>query len=452
MTRSNLSRRSGLGGFAIVWLGQLVSILATSMTQFGLTIFVYDEAGDAKATAMGLMMVCYITPFLLVSPLAGVMVDRYNRKYMMMVSDLSAGAATIAILTLLALGTLDIWHLYVASVFQGLGNAFQWPAYSVATSVMVPKEHLGRANGLWSLLEIGPNAFAPLLAGALLPVIGLTGILAFDVVTFVLAIGALLLVHVPPPQRTQAGREGQGSWLIEAAYGFRYIFARPSLLGLQLVFFFGNLFSGIGYTVFAAMILTRSGQSEIALGSVMATGAVGGIVGGLIMSAWGGTKRKVHGVLFGHVLSGVLSMTLLGLGRGPSVWMVSSFLGTLLVPWIDGSNQAIWQAKVAPDVQGRVFASRRLIAWFTQPIAPLIAGPLADYVLEPGMRAGGNLTGLFGGLTGVGPGAGMAVLLIVIGVLASGVGAVGYLFPAVRNAEIILPDHDAAPTPAPVAA
>jgi hypothetical protein len=170
--------------------------------------------------------------------------------------------------------------------------------------------------------------------------------------------------------------------------------------------------------------------------------------GGIIMSAWGGTRRKVHGVLFGHVLDGVLGMTLIGLGRDLPLWVTGAFLGWMLIPWINGSNQAIWQAKVAPDVQGRVFAARRLIAWFTQPVAPLLAGPLADYVLEPGMRAGGSLTGLFGGLAGVGPGAGMALLLIGMGLLSSVVGAVGYLFPAVRDAERILPDHDAAPVSA----
>src|SRR4029453_15668036 len=121
------------------------------------------------------------------------------------------------------------------------------------------------------------------------------------------------------------------------------------------------------------------------------------------MSVWGGPKRKVHGVLFGHILSGVLSLTLLGLGRSAPIWIASSFLGTLLIPWINGSNQAIWQAKVAPDVQGRGFAARPLAARFTQPIAPIISGLLADRLLEPNMRVGGGLTGLFGGLTGVGP-------------------------------------------------
>lgn len=442
------SSPTGMWGFTVVWSGQLVSLLATSMTQFGLTIFVVERAGDAKVTALGLMQVFFITPFLLVSPLAGVMVDRYNRKYMMMVSDLLAGVATVGILVLQALGVLEIWHLYVASIFQGLGNAFQWPAYSAAISTMVPKEQLGRANGMWSLLEAGPNVFAPLLAGVLLPVIGLTGIMAFDVATFVLAIGALLLVHVPQPERSASGREGQGRWWQEAVYGFRYIFARPSLLGLQMVFFFGNLFFGIGFTATPAMILARSGGSEITFGSVMTFGAVGGVVGGLIMSAWGGTKRKVHGVLLGHILSGIFGMTLMGLGRSLPVWMAGAFLGWILMPWVNGSNQAIWQAKVAPDVQGRVFAARRLIAWFTQPIAPIIGGVLADFVLEPRLQVGGTLVGIFGGLTGVGPGAGMALLLIVMGLLSSAVGAVGYLFPAVRDAETILPDHDTAPAPA----
>jgi predicted MFS family arabinose efflux permease len=445
--QNSAPRPTGMFAFTIVWLGQLVSVLATSMTQFALTIFVYTKAGDAKATAMGLMQVFYITPFLIISPFAGAMVDRYDRKLMMMMSDLVAGAATVGILILQWMGILEVWHLYLASALQGLGNAFQWPAYSAAISTMVPKEQYGRANGMMSLVEAGPNVIAPLLAGALLPLIGLTGIMAIDVATFVLAVGALLGVHVPQPPRTSEGQQGRGSLLREAAYGFQYIFARPSLLGLQIVFFFGNLFAGIGFTVMAAMILTRSGNSEITLGSVLTAGAIGGVVGGIVMSAWGGTRRKVHGVLFGHVVSGLLGSTLLGLGQGVPVWMAAAFLGASLIPWINGSNQAIWQAKVAPDVQGRVFAARRLIAWFTQPVAPLIGGPLADYLLEPGMQVGGRLAGAFDWLVGSGPGAGMALLLVVTGVMISLVGLGGYFIPAVREAETILPDHDAAPAP-----
>jgi hypothetical protein len=426
--------------FTLVWLSQLVSVLATNMTQFGLTIWVYEKTG--QATALALMQVFFITPFLLLSPLAGALVDRYNRKVMMMVSDLTAGVGTVFLLVMQATGQLQVWHLYLAAVLAGLGNCFQWPAYSAAISTMVPKAQLGRANGMWSLMEAGPGVFSPLLAGALLPFIGLTGIMFFDVATFVLAILVLSVVFVPQPQRSEAGKEAQGSLLQESIYGFKYIFARPSLLGLQMIFFFGNLFAGIGFTVLAPMILARTSNSASALGAVQSAGAVGGVIGGVIMSAWGGTKRRVHGVLFGHVLAG-LSTLWLGLGRGVVWWAVPLFLGASLIPWINGSNQAIWQSKVPPDVQGRVFSARRLIAWFTQPIAPIIGGLLADYVLEPSMKTGGFAT-MFSNLVGAGSGAGMALLLAVCGAATLLVGLSGYLFPVIRNAEDLLSDHDAA--------
>jgi MFS family permease len=441
------TRPTGLFGFTLVWLGQLVSLLATGMTQFALTIWVFEKTGSA--TALGLMQVFFITPFLIISPLAGALVDRHDRKLMMMVSDLGAGLATVIILILQAFGRLEVWHLYATAIIAGLGNAFQWPAYSAAITTMVPKAQYGRANGLMSLLDAGPAVFAPLLAGALLPFIGLTGIMTIDVVTFLLAIGVLLLVHVPPPARTEAGRQALGGGLLrEAAYGFRYIFQRPSLLGLQLVFFGGNLAGGITFTVLAPMILTRTGNDETALGFVQSAGAVGGVIGGLVMSAWGGTKRRVHGVLLGHILVGLCGNILLGLGRGVPGWAVPMFLGMAAIPWINGSNQAIWQAKVAPDVQGRVFAARRLIAWLTNPIAPLIGGTLADFVLEPAMRSGGGLADAFGWLVGAGPGSGMALLITLCGLLTAAVGLAGYLTPAVRNAEDLLPDHDHAPAAA----
>jgi MFS family permease len=447
--QTQTTRPTGMFAFTLVWLGQIVSVLATNMTQFGLTIWVYEKTGSA--TALGLMQVFFITPFLIISPFAGVMVDRHNRKLMMMVSDLGAGLATVGLLVLQAMGLLQLWHLYVFSVIAGLGNAFQWPAYSAAISTMVPKEQYGRANGMMSLIEMGPGVIAPLLAGALLPLIGLTGIMLIDVITFVSAIAVLLVVHVPQPPRTQEGQKGQGSIWKEAAYGFRYIFARPSLLGLQLVFFCGNLFAGIAFTVLAPMILARTNSNQLVFGSVQSIGAVGGIIGGVVMSAWGGFKRRVHGVLLGWLFGG-LFMTLIGVGQALPMWAVGLFLGTSIVPLVNGSNQAIWQAKVAPDVQGRVFSARRLIAWFTNPISPLIGGLLADFVLEPAMRPGGTLTGVFGWLVGNGPGAGMGLLIIFTGLLSALVGLGGYLVPAVRDAEDILPDHDAAPASAAPAA
>ncbi len=436
----NPHRPTGMFAFIIIWIGQLVSVLASSMSHFALTIWMYQQT--ESATALAMMQVFFITPFLLISPFAGVMVDRYNRKLMMMLSDLAAIVATGGIFILYSLGMLEFWHLYIAAVLNGIGNTFQWPAYSAAISTMIPKEQLGRANGLMSLMEAGPGVIAPLLAGALLPFIGLSGILGIDVVTFFFAVGALLFVHIPQPRKTEEGQKESGNIWSEAAYGFTYIFARPSLLGLQLVFFFGNLFSGIGFTLMAPMILARTDSNSLVFGAVQTAGAIGAVAGGILMSIWGGFKRRVHGVLLGWILTSISGMFLLGIGQGLSVWIPAMVFGALFGPLINASNQAIWQAKVAPDLQGRVFSARRLIAWFSNPISPIIAGTLADFALEPAMRSNGAMASIFGGLVGTGPGAGMGLLMVVCGLAAALVGLSGYFIPAIRNAEDLLPDHD----------
>ena len=433
-------RPAGMSAFIVVWIGQIISILASGMSHFALSLWMYEQT--ESATAMGLMQVFFMTPFLLMSVPAGVMVDRYNRKLMMMLSDFAAILATGMIFVLYALGMLEFWHLYVAAVLNGLGNTFQWPAYSAAISTMIPKEQLGRANGLMSLMEAGPGVLAPILAGALYPIIGLTGLLGIDVATFFIAIGALALVHIPQPQRTQEGAQASGGMLKEAWSGFQYIFARPSLLGLQMVFFFGNLFSGMTFTLLAPMILARTGQDSIIYGSVQTIGAVGGILGGVVMSIWSGLKRRQFGVIFGWMMEGIFFVILLGVGRGLPVWGAAMVLGGLIGALINTSNQAFWQAKVAPDLQGRVFSARRLIAWFTQPIAPVIAGTLADYVLEPAMRTESTLSMTFSSLVGTGPGAGMSLLMIFCGITITLVGLTAYFIPAIRNADKLLPDHD----------
>jgi DHA3 family macrolide efflux protein-like MFS transporter len=440
----NLTNRpAGMTGFIVVWIGQVISILASGMSGFGLSIWMFEQT--KSATAMGLMQVSFILPFLILSPIAGVMVDRYNRKLMMMISDFAAVSATFAILLLQASGHLQFWHLYIANVFYGLGNTFQWPAYSAAVSTMVPKEQYGRANGLMSLMEAGPGVLAPILAGAVLSTSkanGLTTILAIDVVTFFIALGALAFVHVPQPEKTVEGQKEKGSIWKEAAYGFTYIFKRPSLLGLQMIFFFGNLFTGIGFTVFAPLILLRTDNNTVIFGAVNSAAAMGAVAGGLIMSAWGGFKKRTHGVLAGWLVAGLLG-AVFGFGTGLAFWIPFIAAQSLVGPLINTSNQSIWQAKVAPDIQGRVFSARRLIAWFTQPIAPIIAGVMADRWLEPSMTSGTTrLAATFGSWVGSGPGSGMALLFIFCGLGAALIGLSGYFIPFIRNAESTLPDHD----------
>ncbi|WP_299430727.1 MFS transporter [uncultured Meiothermus sp.] len=431
---------SGLRGFTLVASGQLVSLVGSGMSQFALTIWAFEKTG--LATSLALMGFFYLVPLILISPFAGAWVDRGNRKLMMMISDLGAAVGTLAVLLLYQGGSLEIWHLYAAGVLGGLTNAFQWPAYSAAISTMLDKKDYARASGMIALAESASAIGAPVLAGIFLGVIGLGGILLLDLVTFAAAFLTLFLVHIPQPRQSLAGLESRGSLLTEAIYGFRFIFARPSLLGLQMVFLLGNLTANLGMAIMAAMVLARTASSETALATVQSAAGIGGVLGGLLLATWGGPRRKVHGVLVGWVLSSLFGSVLLGLGQSVWFWAASAFAASLIVPILNGSNQAIWQAKVPPDVQGKVFSARRMIAWVAGPVAMLIAGPLADRVLTPAMMPGGSLTDLFGGLLGVGPGAGMALLLVVSGLLGMVVGMGGYFFRVVREAEDLIPDHD----------
>ena len=444
MQRQEKPRLSGLFGFTIVWFGQIISVLASGMTAFAFTIYMYQQT--KSATAMGFVQVAYITPLLIISPIAGVMVDRYNRKTMMMISDIAGGLASLIALILYASGHLQFWHVYIITAIKGAGAAFQWPAYSAAISTMIPKEQYTRANGMMSLVEAGPGVVSPLLAGALMPFIGVSGILIVDVLTFAIAILALIIVFIPQPPRTAEGQKAEGNILKQAAFGFKYIFARPSLLGLQLIFFFGNIFSGIAFTVLAPMLLARTSQNSLMLGSVESAGAIGMVVGGIAISAWGGFKKRVHGVLMGWFIFSLFDCVLFALGRGLPIWIPMMFLGGLVEPLLNGSNQSIWQAKVAPDLQGRVFTARRLIAWFAEPISPIIGGTLADFLLEPAMKnQASGFSRFFAPAFGSGPGSGMSLLIFICGLCMMLVGLSGYFVPAIRDAESILPDHDALP-------
>ena len=443
--QTSSKRPTGMFGFTIVWIGQIVSLLGTSMTGFAMTIWAYEKTNSA--TALALVGFFFVAPMLIVSPFAGALVDRHNRKLMMMVSDIASGIATLIILILFVTGKLQIWHLFITSAFQGIFQSFQWPAYSAAISTMIPKQHYGRANGMLSLADTASNIFAPILAGSLLGIIGVPGILLIDLATFIFAIGALLFVHIPQPRITEEGRQAQGNIFKEAGFGFRYILSRPPLLALQLVFLTGNFFIGIPGAVQAAMILANTGSSEKALAYVNSAGAIGGVVGGLVMSAWGGPKRRVHAVLMGWFVASILGRILMGFAHSIPVWAVATFLGVFFVPIINGSNQAIWQAKVPPDLQGKVFSIRRLIAWFVTPLAMLIAGPISDRLLEPAMRDPHSLLGMsLGPLVGTGPGRGMALLFIIGGGLAALVGISGYAFRILREVDTLLPDHDTLPS------
>jgi hypothetical protein len=207
-----------------------------------------------------------------------------------------------------------------------------------------------------------------------------------------------------------------------------------------MIFFGINLTVGFGITLLAPMILARTGNDTTVLGVVQSALGLGGVVGGIVLGVWGGPKRRIHGVLIGLTLA-MLGMLFMGVGRDLYIWSLAAFFTFFFVPFINGSNQAIWQSKVAPDLQGRVFATRALIAQISTPLAMLMAGPLADYVFEPAMMPEGNLATFFRGLVGTGSGAGMSLMFVIAGILGMLVGLGGYVSHVVRNVEDILPDH-----------
>ena len=439
---NQLKRRpSGMLGFSVVWLGQLVSLTGSGMTRFALTIWVWQQTGEA--TALALVALFSFAPAIIFSPIAGAIVDRVSRKKVMIASDLAAGLSTVALLILYSTGLLQIWHLWAAGFFASTFESFQFPAYSAAVTTMIEKKHYTRANAMLTMVESASGIIAPVSAGALLPFLGISGIMIIDIVTFAFAIGALLLVVIPNPVQTAAGRASRGTLFQESLFGFRYIFANPSLLGLLLVFFATNLVFGLAMILYAPMILARTGNNTVILGTTQMMFGIGGVVGGLVITAWGGFKRRIHGILLGLILMSLLGLVVAGVGQTLVVWGVGAFLAMFFLPLVQGSSQAIWQAKVSPDIQGKVFATRRLIAQISSPVAMILGGRLADVVFEPAMASGGAFAQFFQPLVGSGPGSGMAVLFVFSGILGVIVGLIGYLVPVVRQVETRLPDYDA---------
>lgn len=428
--------------FMILWFGQFVSRIGTALTRFALMIWAYERMGSA--TTIALLGFSSFLPFVLISPLAGVWVDRLDRRRVLRLADLGAGVMTLSMLLLYTRGDLQIWHLYLAQALSGAFEAFQAPAYTAATTVILPREHFARASGLRSMADSGAQVIAPFLAGILLAWLGIGGVMLIDVGTFLVALATLAYVHIPTitqePAPAKPATKARTQFWEELGVGFRYIGERPGLLGLTLIFTGINLIAALTYySILPAMVLARSGSHKLALAAVQGALGAGGVVGGLVIGIWGGPRRKIHGSLAFAALSFIVGDLFLALGRDVPVWAIAAFLGALCEPIVVGSNNAIWQSKVAPHVQGRVFAVYGMARQSMMPVGYLLAGILADQWLEPAMLPGGPMASLFGPLVGTGPGTGMALMFLCTAVLGVAMSLSGYLLPAVRCAEQDLP-------------
>ncbi len=443
MSEKNVSQESNLPGmrsFYIMWVGQFVSIFASRMTGFAITLWAWDLTGSA--TALVLVGVAHALPGAIFSPFAGALVDRWNRKLVIMLSDFSGAFTTLILLILFKTDLIEIWHLYAAGIISGFFGSFQYPAYASVITTMVPKKQYSRANSLRSVIASASGIGAPLLAGALLVFMEIDGIMLVDLVTFFIALGTILAIHIPQPKESAEGKKGRGSVWTETLQGFKYIRARESLFAIFLLFAFSNVASAFTFPLASPMILAKTGSDSVILGTVRSVSSVGFLAGGLITGIWAGPKKRIHGVNLSFILWGLFGCFTFGAGWTMAAWLIGSFFMSVFNPMINSLYIAILQAKVEPDLQGRIFGLENAISTITYPTGQLIAGLLVDNFLEPALMPNGSLASIFGGIAGTGTGAGIGLAILFGGVLAIITGVAGYAIKSIREIETLLPDHE----------
>lgn len=428
------AQNSHFGAFLTIWSGQLISLIGSGLTSFALGVWVYQNTGSVFY--FSIVILSATLPGLVISPLAGVLVDRYQRRRLLILCDLGGALANLLLIVLLLFNQLSLWEIALISGLNSLFIAFRTPAYTASITLLVPQKHLGRASGMVQMAEAVGQILGPLLAGFLLASLGLRPILFIDLGTFLFAVVTLFIVTIPQPARTSKEEEGN-SFMSAVTYGWRYIASYPALLGLLLFFALLNFTFGIGQVLLTPMILRLSNAGI--LGSILAIGSVGVLVGSIAMSAWGGPKKHIYGVLgFGAIFG----ITMVFVGIQPLLWLIglAFFCMMFCLPVVNGCSQAIWQVKVDPSVQGRVFAIRSMIAWSSTPVAYLLAGFLADQVFDPLFVRHGALAGSLGQIIGIGPGRGIGFLFVLLGVI-SIIAALAWLAsPSMRHMESDLPD------------
>jgi MFS family permease len=416
-----------------VWAGQVVSNLGSAMTSFGLGIWVYQETGSAMRFA--LVVLASRGPMLLASPFAGALVDRWDRRKAMMLSDAGAAVGTLVIMTLLLFDALELWHLYAALAFSGFFAAFQFPAYGAAVTLLMDKEHYARASGLVQLAGGIGQVVAPTAAAAIVVWFGLTPLFIIDLATFLVALGTLAVVSFPAPERFDPqGRRLRGL-LTEARLGLDFVLERRALLILMLSFVVVNFAFAFQGVLLLPLLLEIS--SEQVAGVVASIGAGGVVAGSLFLAAWGGPRDRIAGVYVPILLMG-FGLILVGLRPSLPLIVVGLLLVTTTHPTAGGSSQSIWQSKVPAGLQGRVFAIRQVSAIISAPAAFLLAGWLADSYFEPLMADGA--TGLLPTVLGTGAGRGIGLMFVLTGLFAVATVLVARNHPRIRNLETEVPD------------
>jgi MFS family permease len=431
--------------FFIVWLGQVVSLLGSKLTEFALGFWILEQTyrGTGTITQFALTILLIYLPKVIVSPLAGVLIDRWNRRNAMIMSDLATGLITLGIMFLALSNRLSVWHIYVAVTITSSFNAFQLPAYTAAIAQIVPKKDFSRANGMVQASNAAARIAAPFIAGILIKSIGLAGVLCLDFMTFAVAIITLISVKFPPVKRFSKTKQPPllDRLFVETISGWNYITHRPQLL--RLLSFIAISYFTTGMLEVVLWPLLYQPNSTEQLGLVLSIGGCGMLLGSVLMTLWTGPKNRVQTIIGFVGLQGIIVL-LGGLRISVFVLAIGIFGYLFSQPIIVSCNQAVWQSKVPSRLQGRVFALQQTLERALAIIAYLCAGPLVDNVLNPLMKEGGWLATRLSGTIRTSPhmGDGIPLLLVGLGILNIAIVAIAFRQPYLRNLERDLPDRN----------
>ncbi len=423
--------RSNLKTFFTVAFGQLISLIGTNLTTFALSVWALEQTGQISEFA--LINVFGRLPAILFAPIAGAIADRYDRRKVMIFSDTLAACSTVAVALLFWTDALQIWHLYITATIGSISMTFQEPAYTAAITQLIPKRYLGHANGIVQFGSATGRMLALFLGGILVVTIGLNGVFVIDFLSFLFAISTLLFIRFP----NTLFRTREEPFLKEITRGWDYIIKRKGLVAMIVFFAIVNFFLSI--VTVLSMPLVLAYESAAVLGGVAAMLGAGMLVGGVLMGFWGGTERRMTGMIAFVGVSGLASIIM---GIQPNaVYAAVGFFGLGLTgALIDAHWRTLIQTKVGLELQGRVLSTNRMMALSTMPLGALAAGPLVDRVFEPLMANEGLLSSTIGSFIGTGPGRGIALVMIIVGLLRIILASIGFSYKPLRNMEDDLPD------------
>lgn len=402
--------------YILFWLSQAVSQLGTALTGFALIFWIYGQTKSVMT--LSLMIFCYYVPYVVVSMFAGAIVDRSKKKKILIVSDFISFLTAAVLLVFFLTGHVTIWMVYMVNIINGFTGAFQSPASSLVVKLLVDKSKLEKISGLNSFTSSLITVITPVLAASFKALIGVVGILVFDMVTFLFAFSVLLFAIKINNDKVSHDAITVQSLLEETKVGIHYIWNNPGIKILIMSMALINLLSRLTYeNTLTALILFRSSGNEMVLGLVSGVIGVGGIIGGIIVTVLPMPKNKSKQLYGFAFLSFLLGDILMGLATTPIAMCIAGLAASLPIPMIVAAQNVIMYIHVPDQIQGRVFAARNMLQFFTIPIGTLLGGYLAEYVFEPFMSQPSPNIKLLSSLVGTGAGSGIALMFIMTGVL-----------------------------------